>query len=414
MTANGAAAARIVPVREISSPKAPAPVSPQRNFLIAARWIGIALCFLFVLELTCRIEDWVTFRTPVLSRYTSIEDLVIRDSDGMHGRPNARYQKWVMNGLGLRGPSASLVPAAGTIRVITVGASETFGLMESPGREYPRQLEDSLASRAALVCPLPYRARFEVLNAGFAGMGVPTIDQDVLNRLRRLKPDIIVAYPSAVAYLEENAPVAARPDSSGSRAPLSWVRALHPRFLGRLREQIKQIIPDAIKTRLRNIQTASEVRGQPAGWRYDSIPEDRLRRYDSDLRHLVGSIRAIGATPILVTHANVFRGRPDVDANALQAWEKFYPRATGPTIIAFDSAARATTLAVGADLRVPVVDAAERLALGPRAAFGDMVHFTDTGAAEMADILASKILSVAQASGRCGEGGSATANRPHQ
>ena len=417
MTASGAAPARLgggLPVARISSPSSPGQYARgEAVYLTVARWIGIVFCFVFVLELTCRIEDWVMYRTPVLSRYTSIEDLVVRDADGMHGRPNARYQKWIMNRLGLRGPPANVVPPPGSVRVIVVGASETFGLMESPGREYPRQLEDSLARRGALVCPLPNHGRFEVLNAGFAGMGMPTIDQDVLNRLRRLKPDMIVVYPSAAAYLEETAPVAARPDSSGPRAQLSWVRALHPRFIARLREQIKQIIPDALKTRLRSIQTASEVRNQPAGWRFTSIPEDRLRRFDSDLRHLVATIRAVGAIPIVVTHANVFLGRPDIDADALQAWEKFYFRATGPTIIAFDSAARASTLAAGTDLRVPVVDAAARLARGPRQGFGDMVHFTDLGSAEMADILASSILSVARDAGRCGVRDATSSDRPH-
>jgi hypothetical protein len=404
---DGLPAARIPP---LDSPRQQVPDEPLAFFV--ARWIGIVLCFLLVLELTCRIEDWVMYRTPVLSKYTSIEDLVVRDADGMHGRPNARYQKWVMNELGLRGPAANALPAAGTIRVIVVGASETFGLMESPGREYPRQLEDSLARRAALACPMPYRRRFEVLNAGFAGMGMPTIDQDVLHRLHRLKPDMIVVYPSAAAYLEENAPVAARPDSSGSGAQLSWVRALHLRFVARLREQIKQIIPGVLKTRLRSMQTASEVHNQPAGWRFTSIPKDRLSRFDADLRHLVATIRAVGAIPILVTHANVFFGRPEIDASALQAWEKFYPRATGPTLIAFDSSARASTLAVGTALHVPVVDAAARLASGPREGFGDMVHFTDLGSAEMADVLASSILSVGRAAGRCGVRDATSSGRP--
>ena len=404
---NGQPAAKDVP-RE-----PPPSVVPKSVPLVAARWIAIGVCFLFVLELTCRVEDWVMYRTPILSRYTSLEDLAVRDADGMHGRPDARYQKWVMNELGLRGPTASVASAPNTIRIITVGASETFGLMESPGREYPRQLEDSLARRAPLVCPVAAGGRFEVLNAGFAGMGLPTIDQDVESRLRRLKPDIIVVYPSAAAYLEENAPTAARPDSSGLRIRRSWTKTLQPRVLVRLREQIKQVIPSPIKTRLRKIQTASEVRGQPAGWQFTSIPRDRILSFDSDLRHLVATIRGIGAAPILVTHANAFLGRPEIDADALQAWEKFYPRATGSTIIAFDSAARASTLAVAADLQVPVVDAAVRLALGSPEAFGDMVHFTDLGSAEMADVLAPRILSVARAARRCAIQEAAPSDRPH-
>jgi hypothetical protein len=405
MTRNGAAATPIARAQTPAiglSPEMPPVVVRKSVPLVVARWIAIGVCFLFVLELTCRVEDWVMYRIPILSRYTSLEDLVVRDADGMHGRPNARYQKWVMNTLGMRGPPASVAPAPNAVRIVTVGASETFGLMESAGREYPRQLEDSLTRRAPAVCQLPLGGSFEVLNAGFAGMGIPTIDQDVRTRLQRLKPDIIVVYPSAVAYLEEQPPSAARPDSSGRSAEASLATALQPRVLARLRQQIKQIIPAPLMNRLRKIQTDAELRGQPADWRFTSIPSDRLMRFDRDLRHLVATIRAAGAIPILVTHANVFMGRHDIDAGDLQAWEKFYPRATGSTLIAFDSAARASTLAIGADLHVPVVDAARQLALGPPEAFGDMVHFTDAGASEMADALANEVLSVAQSAGHCG------------
>ena len=56
-------------------------------------WIGIAVLFAFVLELTCRVEDWVAYRAPLLSRYTSINDLMARDADGMHAwSPSIRHR----------------------------------------------------------------------------------------------------------------------------------------------------------------------------------------------------------------------------------------------------------------------------------------------------------------------------------
>src|SRR5688572_1791295 len=111
------------------------------------RWGMLALVFVVVLEMTARAEDWVRYRTPFLSRLREQGELMVRDRVGAHGRPNARYMKWAMNSLGMRGPEVPIAKAPGTIRVATVGASETFGLYESPDREFPRQLEDSLAGR---------------------------------------------------------------------------------------------------------------------------------------------------------------------------------------------------------------------------------------------------------------------------
>jgi hypothetical protein len=158
-------------------------------------WIVLAVVFAVLFEATCRAEDWVLYRMPFFSPYQSMEELLLRDKDGMHGRPNAQFQKWIMNGLGLRGPPTSMTPHAGVIRIITVGASETFGLRESPDHDFPRQLEDSLNRQlAARRCEIAPRQRFEVLNAAFAGMTMPTIEQDIRRRLVRYRPSMIVAY----------------------------------------------------------------------------------------------------------------------------------------------------------------------------------------------------------------------------
>jgi hypothetical protein len=100
---------------------------------------------------------------------------------------------------------------------------------------------------------------------------------------------------------------------------------------------------------------------------------------------MVGTIRSIGAEPMLMTHGNVFMGGTKNDALA-RAWERFYPRATANTLIAFDSVARTVTLEVARDSGVVVVDVAGDLA---RAGSGDRVysdfaHFTELGAARVA------------------------------
>ena len=366
----------------------------RRPFATAISWIALLVAAAVVFELSCRVEDWVMYRTPIASPYQSIEDLVIRDADGMHGRPNAQFQEWIMNGLGTRGPSASLLPPKNTTRVITVGASETFGLRESPDHEYPRQLEDSLNARLRALGCSSENGRFEVLNAAFAGMSLPTTDQDLRNRLVRYRPSIVVAYPSPAAYLGGPLPTATPPDSSADPNRVSLAAVLRPRALERVRNQLKLMIPSVIQTwlRRREINNYNSRRTHDATWLFQGVPADRVAAYDADLRHLVGTIRSIGATPVLATHANAFNGRRNIDTDKLTAWQKTWPRASGTTLVAFDSVAGLVTEKVGADSGVVVVDAATKLAGAPDSAFADAVHFTDLGATLMASTFAEGVM----------------------
>jgi len=356
------------------------------------RGLGLLLLFALVLEATARLEDWVRYRTPFFSRFRDQGELMVRDVDGAHGRPGARYQKWVMNELGMRGPEAARRKAPGVVRIVTAGASETFGQYESPGREFPRQLEDTLAAWSATrpACGARGAARFQVLNAAFPGMSLPTVEQDVRLRLSKLDPDIVALYPTPAQYLEEHPPGPARPDSSGVQRELPWMRALQPRVADRLREQIKALLPEAVKTWLRERETAARIAAHGGGWRFEAPPLDRLALFEQDLRKFVGAVRTIGAEPVLVLQANAFGSRSS-DTEALQIlWEKFYPRASGETIVAFDSLARGVIAKVAADSGVVAVDAARHVV--DRRFFHDFSHFTDEGAGRVAAVAGAGIL----------------------
>jgi hypothetical protein len=352
----------------------------------ALRVVALAFVFLTVLEATARTEDWVRYRTPFLSRMTESGQLMIRDVDGAHGRPGGRYQKWVMDSLGLRGPEVARAPRPGVVRVVTVGASETFGLFESPQREYPRQLQDSLNS---------VRCRggrtYEVLNAALPGMVLPTITRDVETRLRRLRPEVIVIYPSPLFYLDEVQPFATPPDSTGRDQLPAW-RALVPRTYDRLREQLKLLLPKWLQIRMRRQVIANELHRHPPGWRFTTVPADRMAAYDSDLRRLIGAIRASGATPVLMTHANYAMQPGDHDPNVLNAWAKILPRATEGVIVSFDSAARFVTLRVATDSAVIHADVAAELSKHfEKPVYADFAHFTDFGSARVAAIAAAAV-----------------------
>ncbi|MEO8450620.1 MAG: hypothetical protein ABI647_12550 [Gemmatimonadota bacterium] len=348
----------------------------------------LALTVLFGVELATRLEDWVRFGDSFLSRYSSQGDLAVRAPDGAHGRRNAQFEKWTMNNLGFRGPPADSAKAPGGIRVILSGASEAFGLYESPGGELARQLEDSLRERrSGAGCPI------EVWNAAFAGMSLPTIAQDIRLRLRRFDPDLIVLYPTPAFYLDHSIPFATTPDSTvrGDETP-SLALALLPRSWERLRAEGKELVPKFFATWLREwrVQHAEQTRGE--GWRYYKLPPDRVDLFEVQVRDVVAAVREIGAQVILATHGNAFgfgTGRP-VDPALLIAWERFHPRATSDVLIAFDSAARARVYRIAGD-SLPVSDAALRLAQSPQVPFQDYAHFNDHGAAVAAGAIAETV-----------------------
>jgi hypothetical protein len=370
------------------------PTRSRVTIRVAVETLALAGAFLGSVEAACRIEDWVQFRTPVFATERSQVDLLVRDASGMHGRPGGHFQKWSLNAFGMRGPEVSQAKPNGILRVVTAGASETFGLYESPGREFPRQLEDSLNARFAAApakCEPPERA--EVLNAAMPGMSLPTIEQDIRLRIHQLKPAIVVLYATPPTYLFDEVPLAARPDSLTPVAPaLPWKNAFHLRVADRLRSQIKSLLPSFLEDRIRRHEIEAVLDRHLRGWRFDSVPSDRLGAFDRDLRRAVGTILSIGATPVLVTHANRFAGSGISDEADLRMWEKFYPRAAGRTIVAFDSAARLVTIAVARDSQTVLVDLAPKLSLTRGAAFADYSHFTDLGAALTAGALTQSIL----------------------
>src|SRR4051812_33348834 len=79
-------------------------------------YASLGAIFLVSLEATVRIEDRLRYGTPFLSPILSQNDLMLVDASGVHGRPEARYQKWAMNALGMRGPEVAAMKSATTIR----------------------------------------------------------------------------------------------------------------------------------------------------------------------------------------------------------------------------------------------------------------------------------------------------------
>ncbi len=341
--------------------------------MIAFRRILIPLLFVPpAFELTVRVDDWVRFGVPLTSGATHIMDLRVTDSLGRHARAGAVYRKFSINNLGFRGPDVSAESLDGKPLVVVTGASESFGMFESPGREWPRQMADSLEARCG-------ESSATVLNAAFAGMSLPTVRQDIERRLAPLGPEYIIYYPQPTQYLFERVPRPA-PASAIPPAPLSpW----NLRALPRLREDFKRMLPGALLDL--NRQRETEAIREAGESLFPSLPVERLDSLEADLRALVGTVRRSGAEMAFVVPRHRLADTTSVENQRwLRAWERINPKAPGAMILEFFDRGEERLRHVAADSGVRLIDPPFAPGSARDLQFADPNHFTDAGAAVLA------------------------------
>jgi lysophospholipase L1-like esterase len=282
--------------------------------------------------------------------------------------------KWALNAAGFRGPE--IKAEAGQTRVVAYGASETFGIYEDPGKEYPRALERDLNLRLA-------PDEFEVINAGMPGMRVGSGITYLYDIGRELHPKVVVIYPTPTHYVGVTHPYCGR-----SIVPPPAAAFPTSRVAERLKDRLKDVLPPAGLTMLREVAIAWTAR---QGRVLDRVQPQSLEALATDLHCAVQAAREIGAIPILVTHANRFglRPRPD-DYYWLTGWRLQYPEIRQGALLDLEARANARIRAVAEQEHVRVVDAAALLS-GDPANFADHAHFTNTGAEKMGALLSRAI-----------------------
>ena len=342
----------------------------------ACRYLAMAGLFLACLEICARLDDHWRWGAPLLGDYSN-EQLKVEDHLGLRCRPHGQFEKWRLNAFGFRGAEVSEQKPKDVTRVLVVGASETFGLYESAGREYPAQLQQNLEERAP--------GRFQILNAACVGMSPPRIEHHIRTWLWKLAPDVVVFYPSPQFYLDEVPP----------RLSVATAAPKPPRFVPRLGRKLKIALKAALPARLQTWLREAKIRRETArhgeDWLWSSVPEDRLSLFREHVSALVASVQAVGARPMLVTHANRFSERLSArDRADLVALRVFYPRATDAVMLDFDHAANQVLREVAKARHLSLVDAELALGKNPRY-YADFSHFTDAGASAMAELLADAL-----------------------
>jgi hypothetical protein len=354
----------------------------------------VALVFLIAAEVFARLDDKLTWGAPFLSPYSEGR-LLLQDSLGFRGRPNFRYQKWRMNNFGFRGPDITPSPAPGVTRIAVLGASETFGLYETEGSEYPARMQTLLDSIAP--------GRYEVINVGLPGLSLASMVPYIRRAVVPTGASILVIYPTPTFYLEvQPLPVDYVPPRYYPPAVLrigDWTierDALTPRIAAKAREVLKALIPNVVVMDVRQMRLASSRSEHDDGWVWRTVPTDRMEILRTHLDRLLASATAEGLQPLLVTHANRFAGAMQDTAgparrHLVNLMSLYYPQATPRVLIGIDSAANVVMRERGPAHGAAVVEAERHITASP-AYFADFLHFTDAGADQMARLIVDGIV----------------------
>ena len=365
-------------------------MSVSRIIRVVARWAGLAVLFVVTLEVCARIDDRLTWDAPLWGHY-SHKRLFTVDELGPHSKFGARFEKWRVNSHGFRGADITMVKPAGVVRVIVIGQSETFGLYERAGMEFPAQLQKKL--------DIAKPGRYQVLNAGCAGMTLPRFIHYFGVWLKKFDPDIVIYYPTPGSYMEEVVP--------GSSPVSAMRRPIRPesiRLVRKTRVVVERFLPAFVveamheqRMAIHERRMAAYVRKQKTGWLWEHVPPERLAVFKRHLEEFVRDIRESGAQPMLVTHAHRFpadRAKwSAVDEVMMTGWR--WARTSEQSMLEMEDAANRAIRELGKQLGIPVADAALGVPRVPEN-FADFSHFTDRGAGIMAELLAREILLIAK------------------
>jgi hypothetical protein len=342
-------------------------------------WVILSILFILSAETTARLDDWLLREVPFFSAPDHDRDLLIKDEAGItRGKPNGRFKKWRLNEFGFRCPEMTQAPIPGRIRIIVLGASESFGLYESAGKEFPAQLNNMLKREG----------RYDIINAALPGMTVRSMISYWKAWVAQFRPDVVVIYPSPLFYLNdgfnEKPSSAAKPLATQGQNIRSL--ALRSRLIARLKDMVH--VPDVIQKQRDEQTIAARTEGRSEDWYFHCIPEARLKLFASDLNELTRIIAEDGACPVLLTHAMRAMTPPrSEDVDDLRSMRVHLPRATDEVLVDFECAAVTVVRSIGIEKHLPVVDVARDMN-GRRHYFADLVHFNDEGASVIAERIA--------------------------
>jgi lysophospholipase L1-like esterase len=274
---------------------------------------------------------------------------------------------------------------AGVTRVVTLGGSTTHNPHLAPEDRYPAVME-ALLNRSG---------RYEVLNAGMDWWTTKHSHINYVTYVRRWEPEVVVVM-HAINDLYRS-----------FHAPRFSVGEYDPQWSHFYGPAIQGVRPRSLLGRALNSWNAWEFnRRWYSAWRF--VEEERaiadyrsLPDFEISLRSLVRTLKGDGVRVILVTQPSLYKSEMSRAESARiwfpatfcvtirNPWVRGIP-STGSMAAAMD-AYNGVVLRVAEEEGVEAVDAASVI---PRSLdyFGDDVHYTEQGAAALAESVARALL----------------------
>ena len=160
------------------------------SILKSFRYFFLIVIFLLTIELCTRIDDKIRYDAPFSGEYSS-DRLRTVDNIGIPiNVPNSRFEKWENNTFGFRGPEITLEKPRGVIRCVCMGTSETYGLYEGSGREWPSRLNEMLGREG----------NYQVINSSIVGLRMDNYKEYLDAHVLKLKPDIVIIMVNPFMY----------------------------------------------------------------------------------------------------------------------------------------------------------------------------------------------------------------------
>jgi hypothetical protein len=356
-----------------------------RLVILVMKVVFFLVLLTFTMEVCARLDDWLRYDAPLLQKYSS-ERLRGRDTGGKYSYnlPRASFEKWRHNSLGFRSPEFDLEKRQGITRIVCVGSSESYGLYESAGKEWPAQLQ-------TLVPP----SRCQVVNASVVGLSLNSFRSYLEKHVFPLHPDIVVLVVNPIFYVTAQSRSELRksnPEHAGATvpqpAPSGKQKVLaHLRILPKLKQVVKQAVssawPEAFK-RYQLESTLKQVQEQErslAGRKpMQAIPPAYVKGFEEELTRTVELIRSHRARVILTSYpALISRDNLSIYPEIFLDNRRFCIELSLAGLLDAFTRFNEATARISRELGVTFVDT--QLAL-PKSTefFGDNVHYTDKGA----------------------------------
>jgi len=299
--------------------------------------------------------------------------LIEEDSNGIRRNvPNMKYKKWEINSLGFRGKEIDLEKEGGQIRVVCLGLSETFGIYESKGKEWPSQLGEMLKDQFPNV---------EVINVSVAGQKLKKVKDYVEKYVLPLKPDIMVMSQGALLPVMDFV----RGLEGGCLRKKVKRKKISKRIFSKFEETIGKLLPNWFLTRMSLWRLQRKIKKK--GEKYltnkelmSQVPGNIVLEFERDIKSFVHYQKENHIIPILLTFPYLLTpSNKELYKNILLAARRLCVVLSGEGILDASEKLNEVIIRISKEENVASIDN-NHLIPKTLEYFVDYSHYTDKGA----------------------------------